>query len=203
MHDVSKQGDAPMVAHLLSSWSESYSSSMAPFFKPALATGLTHLSPCLPKDARFLDVGCGGGALGSAMCDIGVVVGLDLDPDVLSKAREHAPDVKFVRGNAERLPFRDGAFDALCSMSVLQYLNWKVAIQECARVLRPGGRGFFFENLRGNPFARLYRIIRSLAMPYPRYTTPIHHIDWQERSEFERIFDQVEFSTFHILTPLV
>jgi SAM-dependent methyltransferase len=203
MADVSKLGYSPMIEYIVSSWSEASANPMSPFFRSALVTGLTHISSCLAKDARFLDVGCGRGALGSLMCDIGLFVGFDLNPDALAKAREHAPDSKFVRGNAEYLPFRNGSFDAVCSMSVLQYMNWKIAIQECARVLRPGGRAFFIENLLGNPFARLYRIIRNLAIPYPRYMKPMHHIDWSERNEFDSFFERTEFSAFHIFTPLV
>jgi malonyl-CoA O-methyltransferase len=44
-------------------------------------------------------------------------------------------------GDAEALPFRDGAFDLLASTSTFQWLEaLEPALAECARVLAPGGR---------------------------------------------------------------
>jgi ubiquinone/menaquinone biosynthesis C-methylase UbiE len=90
---------------------------------------------------HVLDVGCGAGqelipfAQDGAFC-----VGLDLSP-MLGRAPwepKHG-HVTFVRGNGERLPFRDGVFDVLVCRGALPHMNNHTALCEMARVLRPGG----------------------------------------------------------------
>jgi demethylmenaquinone methyltransferase/2-methoxy-6-polyprenyl-1,4-benzoquinol methylase len=98
---------------------------------------------------RVLDVATGTGMVGFALARSGCeVVGLDQSEDMLGRARAKlagAPEligrVSFVRGQAERLPFPDGHFDALSFTYLLRYVDDRQAtMAELARVLRPGGR---------------------------------------------------------------
>lgn len=91
---------------------------------------------------RVLDVACGTGVLArAAAARGGRVAGLDLSAEMLAVARERAPVVGFVRGDAARVPFRDEAFDAVVSQFGLMHFDDKVAaIREQLRVLRPQGR---------------------------------------------------------------
>lgn len=87
---------------------------------------------------RVLDVGCGDGALGREVRRSGSaarVVGLDSSATML---RDHPPPA--VRGDAVRLPFRDGAFDAVVAVNMLYHLEDPgAALREARRVLRPNG----------------------------------------------------------------
>lgn len=78
-----------------------------------------------------LDVGCGGGELVRRLGAAGArPVGLDVRSGNAG-----------VRGDARRLPFRDGAFDLVACSLVLHYLDRpRGALAEIARVLRPRGR---------------------------------------------------------------
>jgi SAM-dependent methyltransferase len=99
---------------------------------------------------RVLDVGCGGGldALVAALSVLpdGEVVGVDLTPEMIQRANEAraqlpAAHVRFVRANAERLPFPDGAFDVALSNGCLNLSPRKrELLGEVHRVLRRGGR---------------------------------------------------------------
>jgi demethylmenaquinone methyltransferase / 2-methoxy-6-polyprenyl-1,4-benzoquinol methylase len=99
---------------------------------------------------RILDVATGTGLVAFELARRGgcEVVGLDQSDDMLSGARERlAADpalsdrVRFVRGEAERLPFADGEFDALAFTYLLRYVDDRAAtMRELARVVRPGGR---------------------------------------------------------------
>jgi ubiquinone/menaquinone biosynthesis C-methylase UbiE len=71
---------------------------------------LVHWIAELPP-ARTLDIACGTGFLTRHLR--GDVVGLDQSETMLEVAREQAPQVEFVQGDALDLPFPDGSFDRL------------------------------------------------------------------------------------------
>lgn len=91
------------------------------------------LRALLPPDAvRVLDVGCGEGTLVRFLRAGGHhAVGLDPDVAVLPPGA--------VGGSGTALPFRDAAFDALTTVTVLHHVDPRVALAEMSRVLRPGG----------------------------------------------------------------
>jgi len=98
---------------------------------------------------RVLDVATGTGLVAFALASRGCeVIGLDQSQDMLGAARRHlgerpelAPRVTFVQGEAERLPFADGEFDALTFTYLLRYVDDRAAtMRELARVVRPGGK---------------------------------------------------------------
>ncbi len=98
---------------------------------------------------RILDVATGTGMVAFALAARGPeVVGLDQSESMLGAARarlERTPGlagrVRFVAGEAERLPFEDGEFDALTFTYLLRYVDDREAtLRELARVVKPGGR---------------------------------------------------------------
>jgi SAM-dependent methyltransferase len=101
-----------------------------------------------PVEGRsVLDVGCGDGTLVLAFRAAGAAIAAGCDPDasMIAKAAESAPDkgvrTAFLRGRIENLPFRDRTFDIVTAVTVLNFVPERVrAVQEMARVLKPGGR---------------------------------------------------------------
>jgi demethylmenaquinone methyltransferase / 2-methoxy-6-polyprenyl-1,4-benzoquinol methylase len=74
------------------------------------------------------------------------VIGLDQSPEMLAEARRRVAaaglegQIRLVEGNAENLPFADGAFDALTVTYLLRYVTDPAATtRELARVVRAGG----------------------------------------------------------------
>jgi demethylmenaquinone methyltransferase/2-methoxy-6-polyprenyl-1,4-benzoquinol methylase len=116
-------------------------------------------------DQRLLDVATGTGlvAFELARRGCGEVVGLDQSEQMLAAARARlvaapglANRVSFLRGEAERLPFADGEFDALTFTYLLRYVDDPAAtMRELARVVTPGGRIAMVEF--GVPQSRLFR----------------------------------------------
>ena len=107
------------------------------------------LGPIRPGE-RVIDIGSGTGmdsliAARMAGPD-GRVVGVDMTPAMLEKARKAAAEtdldnVQFRRGYGEELPLDDAWADVVISNGVLNLMPDKgAALQEMARVLRPGGR---------------------------------------------------------------
>ncbi|MBA2461426.1 MAG: methyltransferase domain-containing protein [Actinobacteria bacterium] len=104
----------------------------------------------LDPGERVLDLGCGAGLDSLVAAQMvgpeGSVTGVDMTPEMLSKARAGAAEmsvdnVSFVEGEAERLPFDDASFDVVISNGVIDLIPDKDAVfSELHRVLRPGGR---------------------------------------------------------------
>lgn len=102
----------------------------------------------LSPGARVLDVGCGSAksaVLMAAQHRVGVV-GLDRSQRSLGRARwralRHELDgrLRLVQADAEALPFRDAAFDAVVLEAVAYAAPLESVLPELARVLVPGGR---------------------------------------------------------------
>jgi arsenite methyltransferase len=97
-----------------------------------------------------LDLGSGAGTDSLIAVQMvgaqGHVTGIDMTPEMLSKARAAAAqmdvtNVEFVEGEAERLPFPDASFDVVISNGVIDLIPDKDAVfAELFRVLAPGGR---------------------------------------------------------------
>ncbi len=99
---------------------------------------------------RVVDVGCGAGIdslIAAKMVGLsGQVVGVDMTPAMLTKARQAADEagldnVEFREGFGEALPVLNGWADVIISNGVLNLMPDKsAALAEMARVLKPGGR---------------------------------------------------------------
>ncbi|MCH7231651.1 methyltransferase domain-containing protein [Glycomyces sp. L485] len=104
----------------------------------------------LGQDDRLVDIGSGSGFDAFVAARLvgpgGSVVGVDMTPEMLAKARETSAllgldNVEFREGIAEDLPIEDGWADVVVSNGVLNLVAEKHAVfTEIFRVLHPGGR---------------------------------------------------------------
>jgi demethylmenaquinone methyltransferase/2-methoxy-6-polyprenyl-1,4-benzoquinol methylase len=98
----------------------------------------------IQPDDRVLDVGCGTGFATEGLLRYSDDVhGLDQSIHQMQKAFEKfdEDEVTFYRGDAERLPFKDDAFDVLWSSGSIEYWPNPVdALEEFRRVVKPGHR---------------------------------------------------------------
>jgi ubiquinone/menaquinone biosynthesis C-methylase UbiE len=100
----------------------------------------------------------------------GLVVGLDFSRGMLERARRKLQGMRgvtLVRAEAAQLAFRPGSFDAVtCSHTfyVLKGAEAEQALEEVARILRPGGLFLMMEyEVREQPLIRLLFYIRSIS----------------------------------------
>ncbi|MBK5275214.1 MAG: methyltransferase domain-containing protein [Desulfuromonadales bacterium] len=94
--------------------------------------------------AEVLDIGCGTGRLLSSLngqYPQARLYGLDLAYNMVCHAREHlSSGALLVNGDAEQLPFKNGAFGLVVSSSTLQWLeNLDVFFRQCHRVMKDDG----------------------------------------------------------------
>ena len=98
-----------------------------------------------PKGLRWLDVGCGTGALAQTVLDRAApaeVLGVDPSDGFLANARRHVTDprARFEIGDAQALAAGDGAFDAAVSGLVLNFVpDQAKAAREMRRAVKLGG----------------------------------------------------------------
>jgi len=100
----------------------------------------------LPPRLAWADVGCGTGALTSAIltvCEPSSIRGIDSSEAFISQARRRitAPQARFETGDATHLPWDSSVSDVTVSGLVLNFVrDPESMIREMARVTKPGGR---------------------------------------------------------------
>lgn len=125
----------------------------------------------LPSGARVLELGCGSGFgthlilrnTGAAHVDA-----VDLDPAMIARARRrlarHGDRVRLAEGSATDVDTALGAseesYDAVFDFAIVHHiLNWRDAIAEVARVIKPGGQFCFDEVTAVALASRAYRLL--------------------------------------------
>ena len=93
---------------------------------------------------RVLDVATGTGFVAHELAGLGTVkevIGVDISEKMLLEARKKASrKEKFVRAEAEQLPFPDNSFDAVtCCLGLAWFADHAKALKEMARVCREDG----------------------------------------------------------------
>ncbi len=140
---------------------------------------------------RLLDVGCGTGtqlAVARQCHPDLVMVGIDVDPAVLARARRKlratgtAPNrpVSLLRASADALPFADASFDAVVSTLSFHHMptaTKRQALREVHRVLAPNGRFLLVDF--GQAETGLMRVFVWLvrALRLPEATTLADHVE--------------------------
>lgn len=116
----------------------------------ALGVGHTVRHARLQPGEIVLDLGCGAGIdtllAALAVGAEGKVIGLDMTPEMLERAREHVAlmgvsNVELREGLVEDIPLPDASVDVVIANAVLSLSTRQSrALAEMVRVLRPGGR---------------------------------------------------------------
>jgi ubiquinone/menaquinone biosynthesis C-methylase UbiE len=169
----------------------------------------------------MLDVGCGPGVTVEHFVRRGFDVhGVDVAPEMIAECRRVFGGLEaahFSVGAIEALQFPDGAFDVVTSMGVVEYVpDDEVAIEEMARVTRPGGLVIVTLPNAWSPYRiwqrTAYRgaraLVRRLAGRGPA-PPEVSHREYRERSYCQllsarglRVVDVVYYNFNLLLFPL-
>jgi demethylmenaquinone methyltransferase/2-methoxy-6-polyprenyl-1,4-benzoquinol methylase len=118
---------------------------------------------------RVLDLGAGTGTSSLPFAAAGAtVVPCDFSLGMLREGKKRHPELPLTAGDATRLPFADGAFDAATiSFALRNVHDTDAALREMLRVVRPGGRLVIceFSQPTFRPFATVYTEYLMRALP--------------------------------------
>lgn len=131
---------------------------------------------------RVLDVGCGCGdtsvTLGRRVGPSGRVLGVDISPVMLERARQRAADqthVRFAHGDAQTHRFDAGAFDVVFSrFGVMFFADPTAAFANLRTALRPGGRLAFvcWQSLPQNAWLAVPLMAAAAHITFPPPPAP-------------------------------
>jgi demethylmenaquinone methyltransferase/2-methoxy-6-polyprenyl-1,4-benzoquinol methylase len=135
---------------------------------------VVRMSEVKPGD-QALDVCCGTGDIASALARAGAVTtGLDFSQAMLKVATDRndkarIPNLKFMQGDAQHLPFDDNAFDVVTIGYGLRNLaSFDRGLKELHRVTKPGGRLLVLDF--GKPNNAFWR---GLYFSYLKFFVPV------------------------------
>jgi 2-polyprenyl-3-methyl-5-hydroxy-6-metoxy-1,4-benzoquinol methylase len=107
-----------------------------------------------------LDIGCGTGKIAKMLGSMGYsVIGIDSSRDMISFASRHSPGrwLAFVLGDAQALPFKDGAFGGAVSTDVIHHVDPAAFSCETSRVMKDSSELISIEPNVSNPRIFLYQ----------------------------------------------
>ena len=126
-----------------------------------------------PLGSRVLDLGCGEGATLYHLGEPEGATGVDLFPDKVNFAAERLPKCRFRCASVYELPFEDRSFDHVLVRDVVHHLDEpNRLVDECHRVLAPGGRIDVLEPCRYNPLIFLHAVTNRAERGELRSTLP-------------------------------
>jgi ubiquinone/menaquinone biosynthesis C-methylase UbiE len=164
-----------------------------------------------PGKVDMLDIGCGNGALLSALADrIASGVGVDESAKIIERARRKNaknPHVSFEQIDGPVLPFPDNSFDVVTSLMSFRYLDWDPLLAEIKRVMRPGGKLLIVDMVTVPVAVREYpRMLQDKLRTFRRQRSNtqfnaaldrlVSHPDWKKMVEYNPIRSEHEMKWY-------
>lgn len=147
---------------------------------------------------RILDVGSGAGQiirhLLNSAHDDAEIIGFDLSPEMLRRARERLKGdrTQFVAADLMQMPFRDNSFDCITCGYVLEHIpDPSPGLAEFARVLKPGGTALLLvteDSLSGLLTSRTWKC-RTFSRPELRDACDRAGLAWKREHWFTRFHE--------------
>lgn len=154
--------------HLSRAFANAYEQAATRITGPVSCAALDRLGP-VDRGTHILDIGSGTGAFSVPAAHLGAAVtAIDIAPgmtEVLAERLLPFPRARALRMDGQQLDFDDSSFDAAVSVfGISLFPDWRMALAEQVRVLRPGGRAVLATWRRppgGGPFVIMAEALRA------------------------------------------
>ncbi len=150
------------------------------------------------KDKKILDFACGSGWISIYLARSGAeCYGFDISPKSVEIATRMAnangvgSRCQFKVTAAEKMDYPDNTFDFVFGNAALHHTDLDKSPAEIARVLKPGGKAAFIDDLRHHPAMWLYRQITTDK--HTRYETPMIY---RNLEQFKPYFTSATFESY-------
>ena len=156
------------------------------------------------RGKRVLELGSGAGEGAVYLALQGAsVVATDLSPGMLKVVERvaaiHGVTVEHTICSAEDLSvFSDSSFDLVYAANTLHHVDTAQCLDEVKRVLKPGGRAFFWDPVAHNPAIKIYRRMATAVR-----TEDEHPIRRKDMQLFRQRFATIEKRFFWLSTLLI
>jgi len=146
------------------------------------------------KNEKILDVGCGTGFFASKAAKRQAnIIGLDMSENMLKVAEKIAKKnnlkIKFIKGNAEKLPFKNCSFDKVIAVDLIGHLpNPQKFIKEVGRVIKNGGKFILAWPYSKSPYRIKYyfeKYILKKNLPFTKWLSVNLVEKWLRYSSFK------------------
>lgn len=152
--------------------------------------------------ARLLDFGSGPGENALRFAKAGYVVeGFDISDENVKIANKlfelSRAQGNFVVSGAESLPYEDNSFDMVAGIDILHHVDIPLALRECKRVLKKGGKAIFREPVE-SPLLDGIRNTKPVLALAPKDVSFERHItederklNWKDDAEIAEVFPKI------------
>jgi ubiquinone/menaquinone biosynthesis C-methylase UbiE len=179
-----------------------------------LKKGLRTFESVIPRQIRILDVASGTGRtlrMIRAALPQASLYGTDLSAAYLRKANKLLSQIsgelpQLLQANAEELPYLDNYFHAVTSVFLFHELPATVRqtiIEECFRVIKPGGVFIICDSLQLNDFPEMAPILHNFQAifhePYYKHYSTDNLVERLEKAGFENVETQVNFISKYLI----
>ncbi len=145
---------------------------------------------------KILDIAAGPGSSSEPLYKAGAeVTALDFSEGMLAQGRKARPYLKFVKGDAMKLPFGDNEFDVTTiSFGLRNTKDYEVALREALRVTKVGGRMVIVEFSTPTflPFRKLYMNYLMRTLPKIARKTSSNPVAYEYLAESIRAWPNQE-----------
>lgn len=146
-------------------------------------TRLLEFAGPLPAQASVLDAGCGTAAF-ARLTGHKNITGIDAAYGMCQTAQANC---RVAQADMSALPFADGAYDRVFSSLALQWVDdWRAALTECLRVVKPGGMLAFSTFVEGT--------LRELQESFAQIDQYAHNSTFPPAAEIQQFLQSTGYS---------